>query len=153
MYKEEQKIMRMTMPSTNMSMKMERKKEQKDENEENVKPLLQVGFCFLWWRKSSHFLCLSWGFDSSCQTYLNFTGGHQEHVEDGEESVQLLCCSFQKYLHCSESVVNTTCGYETARFTKSFLDRMSGPLIQVTILYFLPLSESYSEPYLISTLI
>ena len=55
MYKEEQKIMRMTMPSTNMSMKMERKKEQKDENEENVKPLLQVGFCFLWWRKSSHF--------------------------------------------------------------------------------------------------
>merc|ERR1712079_738788 len=57
-------------------------------------------------------------------------GGHQEHVEDGEESVQLLCCSFQKYLHCSESVVNTTCGYETARFTKSFLDRMSGPLIQ-----------------------
>lgn len=52
------------------------------------------------------------------------------HVEDGEESVQLLCCSFQKYLHCSESVVNTTCGYETARFTKSFLDRMSGPLIQ-----------------------
>lgn len=53
------------------------------------------------------------------------------HEEDGEESVQLLCCSFQKYLHCSESVVNTTCGYETARFTKSFLDRMSGPLIQV----------------------
>ena len=55
----------------------------------------------------------------------------EAHVEDGEESVQLLCCSFQKYLHCSESVVNTTCGYETARFTKSFLDRMSGPLIQV----------------------
>ena len=55
----------------------------------------------------------------------------ETHVEDGEESVQLLCCSFQKYLHCSESVVNTTCGYETARFTKSFLDRMSGPLIQV----------------------
>ena len=55
MYKEEQKIMRMTMPSTNMSMKMERKKEQKEENEENVKPLLQVGFCFLRWRKSSHF--------------------------------------------------------------------------------------------------
>ena len=48
MYKEEQKIMRMTMPSMNMSMKMERKKEQKEENEENVKPLLQVGFCFLW---------------------------------------------------------------------------------------------------------
>ncbi len=52
-------------------------------------------------------------------------------VQDSEENVRLLCCSFQKYLHCSESVVNTTCGYETARFTKSFLDRMSGPLIQV----------------------
>ena len=50
---------------------------------------------------------------------------------DSEENVKLLCCSFQKYLHCSESVVNTTCGYETAQFTKSFLDRMSGPLIQV----------------------
>ena len=47
MCKEEQKIMRMSMPSTNMSMKMEPKKEQKEENEENVKPLLQVGFCFL----------------------------------------------------------------------------------------------------------
>lgn len=46
------------------------------------------------------------------------------------ENVQLLCCSFQQYLHCSERIVNSTCGYETARFTKSFLDRMSGPLIQ-----------------------
>ena len=27
-------------------------------------------------------------------------------------------------------MVNSTCGHETARFTKSFLDRMSGPLIQ-----------------------
>ena len=51
---------------------------------------------------------------------------------DSEENVRLLCCSFQKYLHCSETVVNTTCGYETAQFTKSFLDRMSGPLIQVS---------------------
>jgi len=68
-------------------------------------------------------------------THVGSGNGHESnemetHVEDGEESVQLLCCSFQKYLHCSESVVNTTCGYETARFTKSFLDRMSGPLIQ-----------------------
>lgn len=52
---------------------------------------------------------------------------------DSEENVRLLCCSFQKYLHCSETVVNTTCGYETAQFTKSFLDRMSGPLIQVSV--------------------
>ena len=47
--------------------------------------------------------------------------------------MQLLCCSFQQYLHCSERIVNSTCGYETARFTKSFLDRMSGPLIQVSL--------------------
>ena len=57
---------------------------------------------------------------------------YEEDESGGEESVQLLCCSFQKYLHCSESVVNDTCGYDTAKFTKSFLDRMSGPLIQVT---------------------
>jgi len=55
---------------------------------------------------------------------------YEEDESGGEESVQLLCCSFQKYLHCSESVVNDTCGYDTAKFTKSFLDRMSGPLIQ-----------------------
>ena len=129
MRKEEPRIMPMTMPSTNMNMKMEPKTEQKEENEENVKPLLQVGFCFLMVKiEIKSFSC---DMKSSCQTYLKFSGGHQEHVEDGEESVQLLCCSFQKYLHCSESVVNTTCGYETARFTKSFLDRMSGPLIQV----------------------
>ena len=53
-----------------------------------------------------------------------------------DNSVQLLCCSFQKYLHCSEGVVNTTCGHETALFTKSFLDRMSGPLIQVFTSFF-----------------
>ena len=47
MYKGEPKNMPMTMPSTNMNMKMEPMKEQKEENEENVKPLLQVGFCFL----------------------------------------------------------------------------------------------------------
>ena len=51
--------------------------------------------------------------------------------EESDENVELLCCSFQEYLHCSESIVNSTCGHETARFTKSFLDRMSGPLIQV----------------------
>ena len=54
-----------------------------------------------------------------------------DYEQDSDENVRLLCCSFQKYLHCSETVVNTTCGYETAQFTKSFLDRMSGPLIQV----------------------
>ena len=64
------------------------------------------------------------------------SGGADYAEADSEENVRLLCCSFQKYLHCSETVVNTTCGYETAQFTKSFLDRMSGPLIQVISLTF-----------------
>lgn len=50
--------------------------------------------------------------------------------EEEEDNVQVLCCSFQRYLHCSERVVNGTCGLETASFTKGFLDRMSGPLVQ-----------------------
>ena len=81
---------------------------------------------------------IPWSWNWELSNFLVHNGHDYEshemegHVEDGEESVQLLCCSFQKYLHCSESVVNTTCGYETARFTKSFLDRMSGPLIQVS---------------------
>jgi len=50
--------------------------------------------------------------------------------EEEEDNVQVLCCSFQKYLHCSEQVVNNTCGQDTASFTKGFLDRMSGPLVQ-----------------------
>ncbi|XP_040576327.1 uncharacterized protein [Lepeophtheirus salmonis] len=54
----------------------------------------------------------------------------QENGGDNERNVKLLCCSFQNYLFCSERIVNSTCGPETARFTKSFLDRMSGPLIQ-----------------------
>jgi len=49
---------------------------------------------------------------------------------DEEDNVQILCCSFQRYLHCSERVVNSTCGMNTATFTKGFLDRMSGPLVQ-----------------------
>lgn len=50
--------------------------------------------------------------------------------EEEQANVQVLCCSFQRYLHCSEQVVNHTCGMDTASFTKGFLDRMSGPLVQ-----------------------
>ena len=63
---------------------------------------------------------------------LNPTPRLTGESQSENENVQLLCCSFQQYLHCSERIVNSTCGYETARFTKSFLDRMSGPLIQVS---------------------
>jgi len=47
-----------------------------------------------------------------------------------EQNVQVLCCSFKQYLSCSEEAVNQTCGKSTASFTKGFLDRMSGPLVQ-----------------------
>jgi len=59
---------------------------------------------------------------------LNKVENRKEESE--EDNVQVLCCSFQRYLHCSERVVNSTCGVNTASFTKSFLDRMSGPLVQ-----------------------
>ena len=44
------------------------------------------------------------------------------------DKVGLLCCSFQEYLDCSQHVVNNTCGFHTASFTKGFLDRMAKPL-------------------------
>lgn len=59
---------------------------------------------------------------------LNKVG--RRNSQDDEDNVQVLCCSFQRYLHCSERVVNSTCGPRTATFTKGFLDRMSGPLVQ-----------------------
>ena len=64
---------------------------------------------------------------------LQTTGdGESSAGIEGKDNLQLLCCSFQDYLHCSERIVNSTCGPETARFTKNFLDTMSGPLIQVS---------------------
>ena len=63
-------------------------------------------------------------------TLKNLLKGEIATQEDEEDNVQVLCCSFQRYLHCSEQVVNSTCGSHTAGFTKQFLDRMSGPLVQ-----------------------
>ena len=63
-----------------------------------------------------------------CQHLLS--QGEISAPKDEEDNVQVLCCSFQRYLHCSEQVVNSTCGAHTAGFTKQFLDRMSGPLVQ-----------------------
>lgn len=60
----------------------------------------------------------------------NLNKAEKKSDEDEEDNVQVLCCSFQSYLHCSERVVNSTCGLHTATFTKGFLDRMSGPLVQ-----------------------
>ncbi|XP_069955643.1 uncharacterized protein [Cherax quadricarinatus] len=50
--------------------------------------------------------------------------------DDKNKNVITLCCSFQEYLQCSERVVFETCGNETALFTKEFLDRMAGPIVQ-----------------------
>ncbi|XP_052121856.1 uncharacterized protein LOC113207069 [Frankliniella occidentalis] len=50
----------------------------------------------------------------------------QEHEDD----LRTLCCSFQDYLRCSQSVVEDKCGEETARFAHSFMDRMASSLVQ-----------------------
>ncbi|XP_045120498.1 uncharacterized protein LOC123509931 isoform X2 [Portunus trituberculatus] len=50
--------------------------------------------------------------------------------DEKNRNVIILCCSFQEYLQCSERVVFETCGNETALFTKEFLDRMAGPIVQ-----------------------
>ena len=55
-----------------------------------------------------------------------------DQTEDSSpDKVGLLCCSFQEYLDCSQQVVNVTCGFHTASFTKGFLDRMATPLAKV----------------------
>ncbi|KAL7635182.1 UNVERIFIED_CONTAM: hypothetical protein RMT77_014168 [Armadillidium vulgare] len=45
-------------------------------------------------------------------------------------NVITLCCSFQEYLQCSEQIVYETCGNVTAQFTRQFLNRMAGPIVQ-----------------------
>lgn len=54
------------------------------------------------------------------------------HTTDGrnaEEDVRTVCCSFIEYLDCSEGAAKKTCGTDTARFTRGFLDKMSSTLI------------------------
>ena len=51
----------------------------------------------------------------------------QEGGQSSSQEVELLCCSFQSYLSCSQQVVNSTCGRDTAVFTANFLDRMAAP--------------------------
>ena len=41
----------------------------------------------------------------------------QEGGQSSSQEVELLCCSFQSYLSCSQQVVNSTCGRDTAVFT------------------------------------
>lgn len=49
----------------------------------------------------------------------------QQHEDD----LRTLCCSFQDYLRCSQSVVEDKCGEETARFAHGFMDRMAQSLV------------------------
>lgn len=61
--------------------------------------------------------------------------------EEKNRNVITLCCSFQEYLQCSERVVYETCGNETALFTKAFLDRMAGPIVQFKCVKYAPGSQ------------
>lgn len=61
--------------------------------------------------------------------------------DEKNRNVIILCCSFQEYLQCSERVVFETCGNETALFTKEFLDRMAGPIVQFKCTKYAPGSQ------------
>ena len=54
----------------------------------------------------------------------------QKVGQTSSQELEVLCCSFQTYLSCSQRVVDRTCGRKTARFTSEFLDRMTAPLAQ-----------------------
>ncbi|GAB0095740.1 uncharacterized protein DMENIID0001_111580 [Sergentomyia squamirostris] len=47
------------------------------------------------------------------------------------ERIKTVCCSFKEYIDCSEHVVRIACGVETANYTRSFLDKMSSPLMSM----------------------
>uniref|UniRef100_A0A182K664 Uncharacterized protein n=1 Tax=Anopheles christyi TaxID=43041 RepID=A0A182K664_9DIPT len=56
---------------------------------------------------------------------------HRTASRTDEDDVRTVCCSFMEYLDCSESAARNTCGHETARFTRGFLDKMSSTLIKM----------------------
>uniref|UniRef100_A0A182YF71 Uncharacterized protein n=1 Tax=Anopheles stephensi TaxID=30069 RepID=A0A182YF71_ANOST len=56
---------------------------------------------------------------------------HRTASRTDEDDVRTVCCSFMEYLDCSEAAAKNTCGHETARFTRGFLDKMSSTLIKM----------------------
>ncbi|XP_058466153.1 uncharacterized protein LOC131439305 isoform X2 [Malaya genurostris] len=56
---------------------------------------------------------------------------HTTAGRNAEDDVRTVCCSFIEYLDCSESAAKKTCGTDTARFTRGFLDKMSSTLIKM----------------------
>ncbi|ETN62434.1 hypothetical protein AND_005902 [Anopheles darlingi] len=56
---------------------------------------------------------------------------HHTASRTEEDDVQKVCCSFLEYLDCSEAAAKKTCGWETAKFTRGFLDKMSSTLIKM----------------------
>ena len=63
----------------------------------------------------------------------------------GQVNVRVLCCSFQRYLHCSQQVVSARCGPDSASFTRQFLDRMSGALVQTHCQHHQPGTQQCSD--------
>lgn len=54
---------------------------------------------------------------------------HTTEGRNAEDDVRTVCCSFIEYLDCSEGAAKKTCGSDTAKFTRGFLDKMSSTLI------------------------
>ncbi|KAI9563121.1 hypothetical protein GHT06_010578 [Daphnia sinensis] len=73
------------------------------------------------------------------------TLGGSSIADDPVENSKKLCCSFQNYMKCSQSVVAGKCGAQTASFTRGFLDTMAGPLIQGYCLSYEPGTEHEIE--------
>ncbi|XP_055596464.1 uncharacterized protein LOC129746668 [Uranotaenia lowii] len=66
------------------------------------------------------------------QVQDQYNGNHHTTAgRNAEDDVRTLCCSFIEYLDCSESAAQKTCGRETAKFTRGFLDKMSSTLINM----------------------
>ncbi|CAB3372429.1 Hypothetical predicted protein [Cloeon dipterum] len=50
-------------------------------------------------------------------------------TSNNEAQMKALCCSFQTYVGCSQDVVSTKCGAESANFTHHIFNRMGNPFL------------------------
>ncbi|XP_056638172.1 uncharacterized protein LOC130446113 [Diorhabda sublineata] len=48
-----------------------------------------------------------------------------------DEGIRNVCCAFQEYIECSTTAVRNKCGYNTAEFSRNFLNKMSSTMLNV----------------------
>lgn len=70
-------------------------------------------------------------YDECTKTYQAKMAMYDGDVNETDTGiVSSICCSFREYLDCSERAAYDVCGFETAKFTRGVLDRMSSSLIK-----------------------